>query len=638
MAIQLDHEEEVQARALAMMLDNFDGSLGDAFRTKCNEMFREYRLFRRMKHEWTQTSAGDPSRDDVIAEKNKQWGADIRVPVSFNIIETIVSIVVAHRPTMLFLPRDPQGDDNVLNVKLMHDAQTQQIDYDLELAGAAKNGFIYGLGIGKSYWRREYRAQRRMKRQWRSLATGTPSYALGDMERVLCFDDPDFESVDPYDAAWDVYGHNARSCKWMGHRLWLSLDDCLTRIQNQQWNTPAAQRLTEEDLRRLGAQDRYDTVWNERMEASGFPTPQIRATVGLDGGERGEQIHEAWEIHTRDRVFVLLDRQVCVADDEAPCPGDLQMEVWRPTPVDGQMVGISEIEPTQHLARELDILRSQRRDGVTLNLASGYAYDSSAIDEADLIFGPAVAIEVRGDPRAALMPLQGKDVSASSFSEEAAVKSDINQTSGLPDALQAQSTEGSGPSTATEAQLVTATVSRRVEHKARRFEAEMIRGSARTFLRLNQRNILKARDVRAPMPADPEDPNVQRWSWFKLGPGELAGEFEVVPEGGSTMAKNVQQDIFQANAALTAFGNNSHVDQRRLLLWVMHKFGFERPEQMLTPGVTPVPPEVFKVLEEAGVSRDLIGWAIGESQKVNPQLPQPAEQPGSPMLEQGAAA
>lgn len=632
MAIQLNQDEQVQARALEMTLENFEQSLGNAFRDKCNEMFREYRLFRRMKHEWINANAGDPSRDDIVYEKEKHWGADIRVPVSFNIIETIVPIVVAQRPTMQFFPRDPQADYNIQNVKLLHEAQTQQIDYDLELGAAAKNGFIYSIGIGKSYWRREYTHERKMKRDiWGSLASGKTAYKLGDMEQRLCFDDPDFESIDPYDFAWDVYGHNVRTCKWMAHRIWLSLDDCLDRVQSKQWGTDAAQRLTEDDLRGLGSQDRYDTVWNERMVASGFPTPQIRATIGLNGGERGEQIHEAWEIHTRDRVMILLDRQIVVMDEEAPCPGDLQFAVWRPTPVDGQLIGITEIEPTQHLARELDILRSQRRDSVTLSLAGGYAYDSSALDEGDLMFGPAVAIEVRGDPRAALMPLTTKEVSSASFNEEGAVKADINQTSGLPDALQLQAQTGSGPSTATEAQLVTATISRRVEAKARRFEAEMIRSSARTFLRLNQRNILKQRDVRQGQPADPENPNVSRWAWVKLGPGEIAGEFEVVPDGGSTMAKNVQQDIFEANAALSAFGNNPHIDQRRLLMWVLRKMGFEQAEQMLTPTVTPIPPEVLQVLEDAGVSHDLIGWAVGTAQRVNPQLPQPTEQPGSPM-------
>jgi hypothetical protein len=90
--------------------------------------------------------------------------------------------------------------------------------------------------------------------------------------------------------------------------------------------------------------------------------------------------------------LTVLDRQALVQDAENPCVGMLPFQVYRPTKVPKQMVGIGEIEPIQHLQRELDTLRSQRRDAATLALCAGYAYDDGAIDEEDLVFGPAAAI------------------------------------------------------------------------------------------------------------------------------------------------------------------------------------------------------------------------------------------------------
>src|SRR5690606_29060937 len=156
------------------------------------------------------------------------------------------------------------------------------------------------------------------------------------MKRRLVFDDPDFLPVDPFDLAWHEMGDSPETCKWMADRSWLSLEDCLERIRDGAWNTLAAQRLTEDDLRRLGSGQKWDEVWSDRMAAAGFSTLQTRATYA--DGERGEQIHEVWEIHTRTRTFVVLDREMVVAEMESQCPGYLPYQVWRPTRQSRQMV------------------------------------------------------------------------------------------------------------------------------------------------------------------------------------------------------------------------------------------------------------------------------------------------------------
>lgn len=623
-ALNLTGDERTMARALTQRLEAFENSIGDTFRARCDERYAEYRTFSRQRFDWVQANDRN-DRDGVIYNARATWGANIHVPVAFNMIETMTPLAVAQRPRMLFIPRDPESDGNAGNVRLMVDAQQQHIDFDLSLISVAKNGFIYGLGAGKTFWRQEFTTERRMKPTIRSWLGFTDEYTLGRPTRKLVFDDPDFQSVDPYDLLWDEYGGDVRSCKWMGHRQWLGLDACLDRIARGVWNTPAAKRLDEEALRGIGSQTRYSQVWANRMQASGFGTFQTNATVGLAGGERGEQIHELVEFHTRERVLMLLDREVVVTDDESPCPGDLPFQVFRPTPLDKQMVGVSEIEPIQHLARELDILRSQRRDAVTLALCGGYAFDSSMVDEEDLMFGPAAAIEVRGDPRAALMPLTVKEPPGSSFQEEQSVKGDIQQVSGLADALAGQANSGVGASTATEAQLVAATVTRRVEAKSRRLEAEVCRSAARQFLRLDQRNIQRPKPQREMLPADPENPNAQRWRWFKLGPGELMGEFDVIPEGGIE-ARNVPEEMQRAAALMQSFNGNPHVDQRRLLLEVLRLMQIDRPEAFLAPAATPVPPAVLDVLARMGVSKDAIDFAIGQAQQADPQLPSPQDQ------------
>jgi hypothetical protein len=271
-----------------------------------------------------------------------------------------------------------------------------------------------------------------------------------------------------------------------------------------------------------------------------------------------------------------------------------------------------------------------RLDAGALALAGGYAFDSGLLDEEDIMFVPGVAIEVRGDPNRALMPLLTKEPPGSSFQETSEIKSDITQTVGLGDAIAGQAQEGTGESTATGALLVAATVTRRVEAQSRRLETETVRSAARLFLALDQRNILQPRDVREMLGPDPENPNVSRWRWFKIGPGELMGEFEVVPEGGTMQARDVQRDAFQANALLSALGQNPHIDQRRLLLRVIHLLGIDDAQGMMAPPVTPIPPETLQVLEQMGVPKDTLAFALAKGQQMNPQLPAPHEQADSP--------
>jgi hypothetical protein len=241
------------------------------------------------------------------------------------------------------------------------------------------------------------------------------------------------------------------------------------------------------------------------------------------------------------------------------------------------MVGIGEAEPMEHLQRELDTLRSQRRDAATLALAAGYAFDPSAVDEEDLDFGPMTAIEVRNaDVRSALMPLQRQDVPGTSYKEEEIIRGDIDAIGGANDQALAPGVS----STATEAQLVQAAVSMRIALKSRRFEIEVVRRAARIWLKLNQRMITADRQVRQPGEGMTLEQAAQegRWRWFDIGPGELAGEYEVIPEGGSMAAPNVQQNIQLANMMLGPLANNPYVDPSKPLMRALQLLGEKDPD------------------------------------------------------------
>jgi len=603
-------QERDLTEMVAACVESFEQSLWLDLKENLNKRYLQYRGFRRFKDDWIK--AGPNDRDGMLYDAKTQWGAHLHIPLSYRTIETMVPRAIAHRPKLLYLPRREIWEENVHNVRLMIDAQQDQIDIDLPFQAVMRSGRIYGIGVGKSYWRKEYALRRRMKK-----STLFDRYVPGKLESACVFDDPMFEDVDVFDFMWDPYGSDMRTCEWVVHRVWMSLDRCLERIESGVWNTVTAQGLDEDKLRSIGSGTKYDEVWQDRMEASGLPS---FATT-----PRGEQIHEVWEYHDGREVLTVLDRCALVQSAESTTVGMLPFHVYRPTPLQKQMIGIGDLEPLEHLQRELDTLRSQRRDAATLALAAGYIYDDGAIAEDDLQFGPNAAIAVtNADVRSAIMPIQRQDVPGSAYQDEQVIRQDFDVVSGISDAMDPNNSQAS---TATEAQLVQASLSARIALASRRFEIEVVRGVAKCFLYLNQRMITQPREVRTPdstmgMGGEQEEYADQRWKWFQLGPGELQGEYEIVPEGGSMAARNIPQDRQDAGIFINQLGQNPYIDPKKPLMKGLELLGIRDPESWLKQTDPPVPPMALEVLQKMGVNPSLIQRAVTVAQSQDPRLAQ----------------
>jgi hypothetical protein len=603
-----DREKEILNR-VGSDVESFERGIGRDFHDNCVKWYRQYRGFRKFEDAWV--SAGPPDRDALVYDAKRSWGSHLHIPLTYRTIEDGVPKAIAQRPKMLYLPRHERWVDNVQPLQMLMDSQQEQVDVELTFQDQMRAGYIYGIGFGKSFWRKEYA----LKRQVRRRMFRPNEFAPGKLLETCTFDDPDYEDLDVFDVMWDPFGSDVKSCGWMLHRSWLGLRDVMERLQSGVWNTASAKQLTEDDVRAKGESGKYDDVWSERMEASGFSS--FHTSV------RGEQIHEVWEWHDGNRVYSVLDREVLVQDAENPCVGTMPFTAYRPTRVPKQMVGIGEPEALEHLQRELDTLRSQRRDAATLALAAGYAYDQNAVDEEDLVFGPAAAIPVRNaSPRDALMPLQIKEPPGTSYQEETVIRGDMAAISGEND----QMMQPTVASTATEAQLVQAAVSMRIGMKSRRFEVEVVRQSARAWLALNQRMILSDKTpIRQPGEGLTLEQAAEegRWRWFPIGPGELQGEFEVIPEGGSMAAPNIQQNIQIAQMMLGQIGQSPYIDPAKPLLRALSLLGEKDPESWLKKGEEPVPPRALQLIEEMGFDPRLIQHAVAQAQQEDPQLQGP---------------
>lgn len=525
------------------------------------------------------TSASPRDRDGVLSDGRKEFGAELHIPYVFSMVETIMPRVLSNRPRMLWLPRSKTAEQNVENVRIVCDAQQQRANYELTLQTTARSGLKHGLGVQKCYWRREERDT------FQLVKSSTGEWVRQPVKKV-CWDDPDVDDVDIRDFFWDPFGDSMDTVRKVMHRTWRDSKYVLAKVQSGDWNKYP--QLDAEDLKSMQSKEKYDQAWADRRKAQGV-------TSGNTSG--GSDIHEVWEIHDGEKVYTVLDRRVIVKEMESPYwEWRLPFHIYRPVEVEHRFVGYGVIDPIEDLQKELDWLRTDRRWNAMLKLHQAYAYQDGALDPALMKIGPGSLTPVNGDPNDILKPLMVGDIPNSGYQEEVNLQRDIERTAGVDDTVAGASGGGGGAAeTATGVQLVQAAAGLRIQAYTRRMELELITPEARQWLAMNQQHWTQERDVRVEDPQQP-DPD-RRWTWRTVGPAELAGEFEVVPEGGSTAPDNIPQQRQDALQAMQLWGQDPGVDRRKLTVWAMDKFGIASPDAFLAaPQV--VPPETLDLIVE----------------------------------------
>lgn len=556
------------------------------FRDKSDRFYSLYRGVR----EWSKRVEGGDRRDRDLAyrEGRERWGAELFIPYAFRTVETVIPRMLAHRPRMLVTPWDEQALGNVNNMRMLLDRQQEQFDYELVVQDIAKDGLIYGLGVQKTGWKKEYR----------QVSKVTPGI-YGDMteqgEKVCTVDDAWVWRVDPLDFLWDPYAAEVDEAEFLIHRAWRS-DEYVKRmcelgLEGGGWRND----LPIDDLLSLGNQEHRSEVYGDRMEAE-----------GLSGkSPAGGKVHEVWEVHGRGQVITVLDREVPVRTADNPtASGDYPFQVYRPTKVGGRFVGIGEIEPIEHLQYEINDLRSQRRDAAAFALMQVYAYDDSVIDAEDLRGGifPGAAIPVNGSPRDFLYPVPFKEPPGTSYQEEAAIRGDLDTTSGVSDTVTGGDGGGAAAQTATGVQLVQAAAGERIKAKGRRAEVELCKKGGQQLVLENQRRITSDRML--PVENHDAGPSAPAWTLVKVGPNELAGRMSVNVEGGSMAAENTPQMRSDAQAWLQVMGSpaGQFFDPVALARKVAEGMGVKDTEGFVKPPEPTIPPEgLAAFLEASGV-------------------------------------
>lgn len=591
----LTPEQDALLKKIIGRFETADRGVHRRFRDKADHFYALYRNYTDFRDSQVSTDRRD--RDLGLQYARREWGAELFIPHSFAAVESILPRMLANSPKVIIRPKKERWEANAPYMKAMIDGQFAAIDYELRLQKIIRNALTYGLGVQKTYWATK-------KRTTKGLARSTNDdnkWVVEPLAKTF-MDDPVVDVVDPYDWFWDPFAGEVQECEWVVHRTWRSLDYVCKMLKAGYWSGPSR-----EDVEMgTGGGTAYTEAWERRNRADG--TPQSGRNPG---------VHEVWEYHDGDRVITVLDRKWVVQEADNPAwHGELPFQVYRPTPIAGHMVGIGEIEPIVDLQAEINTLRSQRRDNATIALNRGFFYSEGMIDPGDFKTGPGIGVPTLGDPREAVFPMPFADIPNSGYQEEAALNADIQRAIGLND----EASAGGQDQTATGAQLIHAQMSLRIKLKTRNAELELVRACGRQVMALNQQRILTNRDIRIPSPPVPGQPD-RRWAWKQVGPGELAGEFELDVEGGTLAPENVPQQRSDAQM-MQQMMQDPGINKEPATRFVLTNLGITEPDAFIVqqPPEKMVPQAVMdKVLsalvDGGGVDETMVKQAVAQAQQ-----------------------
>jgi hypothetical protein len=606
---------DAQRKTLGRVKAKWDAAekLHSQLRPKWEVFYGLSRNYRRLQS--ARAQATTPRDQDTVMESFRRvFGTELFVPYVYTVIETVVPRICTSIPAVGVLPLEEDAIDSCGRLMHLYERDLRKIDYDTTYQEVVRSGLRYGLGVQKGYWSKEFK--QRPKVTSRLLGVGSKV----EVESVLTQDGPDAEAVDIFDFRWDPSAHDIASASYVIHRTWRDFAYIKARVQEGIERRAKGEaggwlELELDKVKGLGSESAMGEAWSGRMEAAGLSSFDTA----------GERKHEVWEFHDGENVYTVLDRTLLVQEARNPYNHrEIPFQIYRPTLIEHEFVGIGEVEPLAHLQFELNTMRGQRRDAATLAMERGYFYQVGTLDPNTLVTGAGAFNPVFGNPSESVQPMPFSDIPQSGVSEEEALKHDIELTSGISEAV----IGSSGEETATGTQLVQAAANLRIKQKAQNGAKQVLKPMADQWLEMYRQHITDdshTRSVRVPDAAG--------YSFIKVTAKDVQANLEVAPDENPEPDSAAQRrsDARELAVALAPFAEV--LDMRQLIKHLLSEYGIENGDEWLKAAAPAAPagPDAGAVaegiganLQRAGVEPQLIQDALGSTLQ---QLQQSGQEP-----------
>lgn len=431
-------------------------------------------------------------------------GSNLFIPITFANVETVlpraIEALFEPSPPVSVLPRSKDDVPKARPVEMLLDYQFDRAAVRDRFEETVKDALIYGTGIGKIRWR--YEARETTQRRPAITMFGRPLFMREVRIPIVGYDDPEYIPVDIMDFWIDPNATDLDNARYVIHRSWADFDE-LQRDAERYGYTNLAEVL---DTVKSRTESR---AHRERLHDVGLAAESQEA----DEWAREVEILEYWE---RDRVITVANRSVIIRDVPNPYwHGQVPFIVVRDVKVSHEFYGIGEVEVGRYLQAELNTMRRQRLDNVSLVINGMWKVLRSAeIDPDDLVMRPGGVVRVnsQGD----VEPLEMPVISPAAYTEEQTILLDIQRALGTYDYARGQAP--ARKTTATEIVTLQEVAEIRFRHKIRRFGREGLARIAQQFFALDQQYITSPRVLRVT--------ESEGYNWPVLRPEDVAGEFD----------------------------------------------------------------------------------------------------------------
>lgn len=511
-------------------------------------------------------------------------------PIVWSFIETIVTRMLAKKPTVTFKPRE-------MSDEVQGELWSSLFDYWLSKAGAiqklnemVKQALIYGTAIIKVGWRTA--KPRKVNSYVTDPMTGeavvdpmTGQFAT-EVTEVVDYDDPYIENVNIYDFFFDPAANDIDTAEWVIYQYKTTID-ALNEVPH--YDKKAIKKLITTNN---PSNEQYEEA---RRQAAGY--------TNLPKTKEGEIL--IWEYTEDDKVCVVANGDTILYEGANPFwhgkKGFIRY-VDSLNPLD--FYGKGEIEPVEKMIHALNTLINQRITNTSQILNPPWLAKPN-VDDSELQFVPNSIIHVNDLQDVKMM--EQRDVTASSFQEQQIIVETIQRTLGVTDYVQGVQTPGQ---TAAEVEVKTSQANARFAYKLQMFEDMVIRELGEMVYKLYQQFITTEKIIRI-LGEEGEE-------LIRLTPKDLSGMFDVIPEPGSTLEIDEEKDAQKFLTLYQLMQGKPYIKQDEMDKKAFKELGEQDPDKYFYTEEEMYAQQQQQLADAAGAISSAIGGgqaeAVGQAQ------------------------
>jgi hypothetical protein len=550
-----DFENQTDAEIAQVILEDYERALAyqQPYFDKFAKFFKQY---------------------NCIHESLRETGSNLFIPYIYNIIETalpkILGSIFDSKP---YITYKPVGLDDTAK----GEAMTNLVYYQMKAKMKASSRFyeiiktclMFGTAISKQTWK--YQEKEVTRRDMTVQKVIDEDGVVLDIpvrapvkKTIVLYDAPHMENI-----PLESFFHDP---------AYTSVDE-----------SPFGMHEYFRELHELksGELDGYyknTATLSEEREAGALRTKYDSSGIQLGNMKDGVRI---WEYWTDDWLITMANKSTVIRKEPNPFyHGKKPFIKWNTVIMPNEWYGKSMIETLVDLQAELNTVRNQRVDNVSLAINRMFLIAKGAnIDVEQLKSKPNGFIEV-DDIDKDIKEMLFKDVTSSAYQEEEVIKTDMDVTSGVHNMDRGQA--GERKETATVASLMSSASSERFRMQVLLLEEDPMTELGMQLAELNKQYLEDDTFITITS----EDGGT---SQVAMSIDDIDVEYDVVSTGTAADA-SVNKEVRQGqlvNLLSTAL-NNPAVNQSGLAKEVFKEFGFKNLEELVSavPAVPPTPPEV----------------------------------------------